>query len=347
MIIRSDKFIANPTVTCSIIVYNQKKWIGQCIDGMLEQVCDFPFNIVISDDCSTDGTQEVLKDYQARYPEKIKLVLNEKNGGIGANWATCCKALEGGEYVAFCDGDDFWSLPNKLQTQYDYMRAHQECVGTTTGCDTMDENNVVYSDHTKYDDNPNPRIITQQQIWTEFSNINMGGVFFKKSIFDKHMPFDAFIEYGFPLQDWPAMLIMAGYGEIHFLPIFSFTYRLGHVSDAHPQDFGKLERKMLRGKKMYQYLHSLFPTLPYNDAEYDRYANKVLLQFCIRSGNYPMAKKYAKLCDKKTVREYCCSTYLTFQMYRGMKKMSKSIRSRKSKKTASKPNGTVIQSSSN
>ena len=48
-----------------------------------------------------------------------------------------------------------------------------------------------------------------------------------------------------------------------------------------------------------------------------------------------MAKKYAKLCDKKTVREYCCSTYLTFQMYRGMKKMSKSIRSKKSKKTAS------------
>lgn len=97
MIVRSENFISDPVVTCSIIVFNQQQWVGQCIEGMLAQKCPFPFNIIISDDCSTDGTQDVLKEYQAKYPNLIKLVLNEKNQGIAGNWASCCKAFEGGQ----------------------------------------------------------------------------------------------------------------------------------------------------------------------------------------------------------------------------------------------------------
>ena len=317
MIIRSDKFIADPTVTCSIIVYNQKDYVGKCIDGMLEQVCDFKFNIVISDDCSTDGTQAILKDYQSRYPEIIKLVLNEKNGGIASNWANCCKAMEGGEFVAFCDGDDFWSLPQKLQLQYDYMCSHGECSGLTTKCDGFDGKNYIWKL-----DNDIPivqnkvRIITQEQIWDSYSVINSGGFFFRKDIFDQHMPLDAFIENDFPFQDWPALLIMAGYGEIHLLPISTFTYRIGHESDAHPIDIMKLERRMKCGKVMFEYLHKMFPALPAGEKDYEYYTNDVLLKFCIKTGNYQRAKHYAKRYREKTIRELCCLNYITFHLYR-------------------------------
>lgn len=326
MIVRSDEFLTNPVVTCSIVSYNQKQWIGQCIEGMLAQKFDLPYTIVISDDCSTDGTQEVLKEYQARYPDRIKLVLNEKNCGVGPNWAKSCKAMEGGEYIAFCDGDDFWSLPEKLQIQYDYMRAHPECVGMTTGCDKLDADGVLHCDHSKYGENPQPQVITQRQLWERFSNINICGAFCRKDLFDKHVPLDAYIEQEFPVQDWPTMLVMAAYGEIHFLPIFSFTYRLGHVSESHPSDINKLERKMQRGTNMYNYLHTLFPDLPYKETNYEEYASNVLLQFSIKTGNYAKAKQYARLCGKRTLRERCCSNYVTFQMYRWLKRMSNRVR---------------------
>ena len=323
MIIRSDKFIANPTVTCSIIVYNQRPYIGKCIEGMLEQVCNFPFNIIISDDCSTDGTQEVLKDYQARYPELIKLVLNEQNGGIATNWVNCCKAFEGGEYVAFCDGDDFWSLPQKLQMQYDYMQSHPECSGITTAYDSIDENGDISKTKITEEEQKNISTITQLQIWQDPTPINPGGMLLRKDIFDKVMPLDAFIAYDFPFQDWPALLIMAGYGEIHYLPIATYTYRIGHVSDSHPGDLKKLERRMERGNKMYQYLHNMFPALEYDDNGYENYTNDVLLKFCIKQGNYKMAKQYAQKLPKRQFREICCNNWATFQLYRGLKKARK------------------------
>ena len=139
MIIRSDNYITNPTVACGIVVYNQKEFIAQCIEGMLKQECDFPFNIVISDDCSTDGTQDILREYQSKFPDKIKLVLNETNGHIAKNWVSCARALEGGEFVSFCDGDDCWSNPHKLQMQVEYLRQHSKCVAVSTDYDTSDK----------------------------------------------------------------------------------------------------------------------------------------------------------------------------------------------------------------
>lgn len=326
MIIRSEKYITNPTVACSIIVYNQKDYIGRCIEGMLEQKCDFTFNIVISDDCSTDGTQEVLKDYQARYPEIIKLVLNDRNGGIASNWVNCCKAMEGGEFIAFCDGDDYWSLPQKLQLQYDYLRSHPDCVGVTTDCDSIDENGVVR--HAAIEDagGAQPTVLTQIQVWEDSVHVNPGGMFFRKEPFDRYMPFDAFVEYDFPFQDWPALLVMAGHGVVHKLPISSYTYRIGHVSDSHPDDIAKLERRMKRGEKMYWYLHTLFPALPYSEDDYKNYITDIMLKFCIKSGDYRNAKRYARLSKHKSFRVLCCYSYVSFHMFRAVKKMVGIIR---------------------
>lgn len=313
MIIRSENYITNPVVACSIIVYNQKDFIVQCIEGMLSQKCDFPFNIVVADDCSTDGTQDVLRDYQAKYPDKVKLVLNEKNRHIAANWVSGCKELEGGEFVAFCDGDDYWSNPNKLQLQVEYMRQHKECVALSTSNEVLDAQGI------KRVEKKRPLTgMVQEDLWTRgLAMAHWSSFMMRKDIFDEHIPLDGFVEHHFPFQDWPAMVIMAGYGEFHYLPIVTTTYRVGHESDSHAVDIKKLLLRQEKSREMNKYLASLFPNLHQDSDEvFDKYIALTVISICIQNGDYKNAKAYARKSEHKNLRYWCCQTKLTFYLFR-------------------------------
>lgn len=316
MIIRSKNYITNPIVACSIIVYNQKEYIGQCLDGILSQQCDFPFNIVVADDCSTDGTQEVLREYQTKCPDKIKLVLNEQNGHIAANWVSCCREFEGGEFVAFCDGDDYWSNPKKLQLQVEYMRKHNECVALSTN------NEVLSDDGTRVIENKPPLTgWVQEDLWSAgLAMAHWSSFMMRKDIFDAHMPLDGFIEHHFPFQDWPAMVVMAGYGEFHYLPIVTTTYRVIHESDSHCTNLEKVTIRQEKSRSMNKYLASLFPNLKQDSDEvFDRYIALTLISVCIQNGDYEKAKEYARKSGRKNFRYWCCQTKLTFNAFRTAK----------------------------
>lgn len=327
MIIRSDNYISRPVVACGIIVYNQKQWIKQCLDGMLAQECDFPYNIVVADDCSTDGTQDVLREYQAQYPDKIKLVLNEQNGHIAKNWVSCARALEGGEYVAFCDGDDYWSNPKKLQLQVGYMRAHTDCVAVSTDVDNIDEQGHIIKRNV-YQHNPPLTGMVQYDMWTGGKSIaTWSSYLFHRTAFDK-IPLQGFIDHDFPFQDWPATVIMAAYGEFHFLPISTVAYRVVEGSDSNGVNIQKIARRQIRTFQMNQYLASLFPeTLPMDDEEtYFRYLAGTLVASCILCNEYKQAKMYArKNHNWKSLRNWCCQTWITFQLWRMAKIMRRGI----------------------
>lgn len=113
-------------LTVVTTTYNQEKYIGQAIDGMLMQKTNFPFRIVISNDCSTDKTGEILKQYKEKYPDKIEIIENEKNLGAMGNFINTLAGIKGTEYVALCDGDDFWTDENKLQKQVDFLDNNKE-----------------------------------------------------------------------------------------------------------------------------------------------------------------------------------------------------------------------------
>lgn len=115
-------------VSCHIITYNQKDFISQCIDGVLMQKTTFPFEIIIGDDNSTDGTREILMHYAEKYPEIIKLNLRRVRGkGIpGKDNFVTTLAMCHGEYISLCDGDDYWTDPLKLQKQVDFLEANQD-----------------------------------------------------------------------------------------------------------------------------------------------------------------------------------------------------------------------------
>lgn len=115
-------------VSIICLTYNQEKYIRDTLDGFLIQQTNFSYEILVHDDVSTDGTVEILKEYQQKYPNKIRLILEEENQyskGVDLT-KDICFPLARGKYIAFCEGDDYWTYKGKLQAQYDIMEADPE-----------------------------------------------------------------------------------------------------------------------------------------------------------------------------------------------------------------------------
>ena len=103
-------------ISVAITTYNHEHYISQAIDSVLWQKCDVPIEIVISDDCSTDGTSEICAQYAKKYPSKIMYIRNRTNMGLLENYKQLFKRCSG-DYIAWLDGDDYWCDDEKLQKQ--------------------------------------------------------------------------------------------------------------------------------------------------------------------------------------------------------------------------------------
>ena len=120
----------SPKVSVSIITYNHEAYIARTLDSVLQQEVDFPYEIIVGEDCSSDNTRAILLDYQQRYPDIIQLVLHPKRyeGVAGRlNNITNLYACRG-QYIAMLDGDDYWISTDKLQKQVDFLDAHPDYV---------------------------------------------------------------------------------------------------------------------------------------------------------------------------------------------------------------------------
>ena len=116
------------------ITYNHEPYLRQSLDGILLQKVDFSYEIVVGEDYSTDHTRDILMEYKEKYPEKIKLLFREKNLGRPTlnvyQTAMECQ----GKYLAFLEGDDYWTDDEKLQKQVDYLEGHSEYMAVTHAC---------------------------------------------------------------------------------------------------------------------------------------------------------------------------------------------------------------------
>lgn len=120
-------------VTVIVLTYNLEQYIGECLDSILGQKTNFDYGILIADDASTDNTQEILKEYKEKYPEKIELILSNKNGGTLTNNNRALEKVKT-EYFTLIDGDDYWIYDRRLQEQVDFLDANSEftmCSGNT------------------------------------------------------------------------------------------------------------------------------------------------------------------------------------------------------------------------
>lgn len=107
------------------VTYNQKDYIKEALDSFLMQKTNFKFEVLVGDDCSTDGTSEIVAEYARKYPDIIKHIRRNPNMGCLANFMDLCENVTA-PYAAFCDGDDYWTDENKLQKQFDFMEKNKD-----------------------------------------------------------------------------------------------------------------------------------------------------------------------------------------------------------------------------
>jgi glycosyltransferase involved in cell wall biosynthesis len=113
---------AKPVVSVLMITYNHELYLTEAINGILEQTVNFSYEIIIGEDYSTDKTRAIALDFQRRFPSVVRVVFSENNVGMHNNFLRTLN-LCNGEFIAFCEGDDYWTDTNKLQTQVDYLRS--------------------------------------------------------------------------------------------------------------------------------------------------------------------------------------------------------------------------------
>lgn len=112
-----------PLVSVIVTTYNHEPYLADALDAILSQRCDFGVEIVLGEDCSSDGTLAVCREYAEKHPEKITLIASAENVGWRENYRRCVEAARG-KYIAFCDGDDYWCDVERLSEQVALMEAN-------------------------------------------------------------------------------------------------------------------------------------------------------------------------------------------------------------------------------
>ncbi len=132
----SQALSTEPLVSIAMITYGHGRYIAEAIEGVLAQETDFPIELVIGEDCSPDDTMAVVRSYAEKRPDVIRVVTSSANVGTRANGLRV-HGLCRGKYIAYCEGDDYWHDPRKLQKQVDILEAEPGCVLVYTDIDML------------------------------------------------------------------------------------------------------------------------------------------------------------------------------------------------------------------
>lgn len=212
-------------ISVCIITYNQEKYIAQAIEGALFQQTNFDYELVVGEDCSTDCTKEIILSYQSRHPEKIRLLTTEQNLGMMENFTRAIEACQG-QYIALCEGDDYWTDPCKLQKQVDFLDSNPEysmCFHKSVTANEInpDEGGFVYPAFTEDSDLTLEDILTSNPAFT-------ASVVFKKKYLE---PLPNWFQNS-PFGDWAVYLLVSRFGKIRYLNECMSVYRI-HTGGVH------------------------------------------------------------------------------------------------------------------
>jgi glycosyltransferase involved in cell wall biosynthesis len=227
MIIASPKLIVNPLVSIFIITYNQEKTIAQTIESILMQEGDFSLELIIGEDAGTDGTRQICIDYQQRYPESIKLLLQDTNQGIVKNYIDLIKLCRG-KYMGVCAGDDYWIDKNKISKQLDFFASHPDYGVVTTG-----GYRLLVKQNKLVEGIPPLNPVVGGDV---FHLTYKGGVYamplsllFRRELL-QYLDLDEFLKRKFSVEDVPMQAIMAKHTKFGHIPDLTCVYRVYNES---------------------------------------------------------------------------------------------------------------------
>ena len=134
-----------PLVSVCMITYNHAPYIAEAIEGVMMQKCNFQFELIIGEDCSTDDTRTIVLQYKEKFPNKIRLLLREENLGMERNFIETMQATKG-KYIALCEGDDYWTDSYKLQKQVDFLEKNPDVGLVAHRLKVFNQNSGIFSE---------------------------------------------------------------------------------------------------------------------------------------------------------------------------------------------------------
>ena len=222
--IKQEKSSDEILVSVSCITFNHENYIARALDSFLMQKTNFNFEILVYDDASTDRTQEIIREYEKKYPDRIKPYYQKENQYSQGKYN-----VEGffnypranGRYIAMCDGDDYWTYPNKLQLQVNYMENHPECAMCLHSAKIETQEKAIQSLEIRpYRKN---RLISPEEVIDKASNYPTASLLFRteytRDLKDYY--------YTSPVGDIPIQLHMAAKGTVFYLDRKMSAYQQG------------------------------------------------------------------------------------------------------------------------
>ena len=248
-----------PLVSVAMITYQHAPYIARAIENVVTQQTDFPFELVIGEDCSTDGTREIVFEYRKKYPDIIRVITSESNVGGKKNADRTGNACRG-KYLAYCEGDDYWQNSFKLQRQVDYLEKNPEC-------------GLVYSSFDVYHIRSKKRIphflkyrnLETLHDWTIHDFVKSGRgnlgiltctVMVRKNLRDRIIASDHFLynSNAFLMRDTPLWVEIATKAYIHYIPESMATHNIIPGSFTQNRDIKKRYRFRVSGAEVMIYL---------------------------------------------------------------------------------------------
>lgn len=220
----------NNTITVSILMptYNHEKYISQAIESVLAQKTNYPYELLIHDDCSTDSTLAIAQNYATKYPDKIKLFTEKENQGLMKSYKRLIEQSNG-KYLAILESDDYWLDKNKLQIQIDFLESNPDY-------------GIVASDIITIDDEGNEIKkggFNKEKALTDFWYTKLLGlsgfegacaIIFRKELFFKYCNINDYIDLGFKTFDHPTWLSISYHSKCKVIPKILAAYR--HTSTS-------------------------------------------------------------------------------------------------------------------
>lgn len=279
-------------VSICCLVFNHGKYIKKCIDGFLMQKANFAYEIIIHDDCSTDGTIDILKEYEKKYPRIIKVIYETENqyskGGMQMEDLFLYPHAHG-EYIALCEGDDFWVDPYKLQRQVDFLDSHSEYGLCYTDFNMYYQNsNRTISDYFKQ--NPNTRRDYKDVI--DFV-VNRGFLCPATWLFRAKFvptPIHSFKAIDGSFADFAYFLHAT---KVKYLEYTTATYRVLEESASHSKNYEKIYKREMRLLEAQKKLCEVFNR---NDA----YVQCLSVSYKRNLKNYILNDKVSAIKDART-----------------------------------------------
>ena len=327
--LKDDNRIVSVDIWC--LVYNHGKYLRQALDSILMQKTSFPVRIIIHDDASLDDSADIIKEYRARFPDKIVAILEEQN--LVQNGKSVFRKMVPyftAKYIAYCEGDDYWTDDKKLQKQVDYLESHPDCVAVYHNILPVDKNGKhnealrgIYP--ILEEGNYSEKELKNFVLKTQFASLVMRNYY--PWMTEEQMDFYAQVKCN---GDERSLILSSIIGRIHYLPDVmaahrrvinegdSWTARQNRKSKS--ERMLELQKRYLEKCRLHHYFSGIKP-YPYNFLINERI-------------NYLKAAKHEGLSYKQRINNLKCIqipiyayiVYIPLFIRRGMRSVYRRLR---------------------